>query len=401
MSSTEDSSDYKKKKPKNKNMSKFQGSYTTSSSQSEEEAPKNKKMNKKYGNNSESESYSDSEEANTKSKVDDFEKYKTSFPIKRVEFKFDAVINTSTVKHIKLYANQMRMGNIDQIRDFPQNMCNSKMNKDKEPLCKASENSDIITKMQMDIKHTYPGSLVVEFPTIQQPGQTSYDSQDHVTIPITQNLDSKETSETVIPIKRQLNKEHYEFLSKFPGQTIDTLDSTSHTNTRFKGKGYAIKSNSPLTHFMTPELENKINYKKSDDLYEMKTDQFNSLKSKAEETLHKQFAFSNITTKDFHLCIRPQMDPLTQQSVQNDMAALQSKIEKGGKKYDEEAIKKMKNQIKAMKAEGFMNFYNMSTASESDKREIAFEKFKKGMQYKITGTVYLEYCSVYKPVKNK
>jgi hypothetical protein len=400
MSSTEDSSDYKKKKPRNKNMSKFQGSYSTSSSQSEEEVPKNKKMNKKYGNNSSSESYSDSEESNLKSKVDDLEKYKTDFPIKRVEFKFDAIINTNKVKTIKLNANQMRMGNIDQIRDFPHKMANSKMNKDKEPLCKASENSDIITKMQLNIKHTYPGSLVVEFPTIQQPGQTSYDAQDHVTIPITQSLGSNETTETVVAIKRELDKGHYEFLSKFPGQTIDTLDSTSHTNTRFKGKGYAIKSNSPLTHFMTPDLENKINYKKSDDLYEMKTDQFKDLKSKAEESLHKQFAFSNITNQDFHLCIRPQMDPITQQSVENDIKMLQSKIKKSSK-YDGKEIKQMESQIKSMQAEGFMNFYNMTIASESDKRENAFEKFKTGLQYKITGTVYIEYCSVYKPVKNK
>ena len=349
-----------------------------------------------YSSSTSSESY---EEKPIQTKNDETD-YGINYPLKKVVFSFDTTFNTNSGKcnQLELDSNSIKLQSATDINDFPHKALKSNI-KSNIPKPKASNNSDIISTMEFEMSHNYPGKVLVSFPSVKCQTGVSYEGAPHLVVPITQNFDDKKTTTySKKLIDRKLDNEHYEFLENFDGHTEDTIESETVKN--FNNR-FLIKEGSPLTHFFTEDTNIKYSKSVQNEVYELRSKDYDNLLEEAKKQLSSLFGFSDITSEKFKICIKPEMDHATQSSLATQIKDIQQKIEKESKKTtDTSIVRNLNGQLNSLKAEGFKNFYMMNQQQDTRKH---FDNFKKGMTFKFQGTITFNYLSVYnnKPIKNK
>lgn len=313
---------------------------------------------------------------------------KQFLPTQEVVFAFN-VGTSSKNKILKLTYKDLKIMSVTALNDFETLIKNS------EPSNRASKNCDIISKLEIHMNTDYPGNVKVDFPTVKYPGnRRGYQGEEFISyIHTPQKFVSKKNLFTEL-INRELSQKEIKFLKKYPGHTTESFPSycTLTPNKRFVNVGIQ-KPTSCLMHYIqeTNKLSDddkkslyKRNINKMDGgIFEIPAKLYDDLEDDISEDLEKKFSFSDITSKNFHINIYPQMRSTTENNIKKHIAI----YEKSNKSEDLRILQ-------LLKKEGFSNFYN--TNPEKKTFDAKLEEFEKGIDYAFDGTIKVTYYQVHK-----
>jgi hypothetical protein len=348
------------------------------SSHSDEYDPNKGKKMRKYKF-----SKSDIESSSQKKQKQQQQKLNTQ----QVVFSFN-VGTSSKKKSLKLDFNDLKIMSVTSPKDFETLSENG--TKDK-----ASKNADVILKFEFNMDTDYPGTVKVDFPTIKcLYNRGGFQGEKHIShqyTPPKQTISSKKPEHTEL-INRELAAGQIEFLKKYPGHTSESVESfcTPTPNKKFINVGLK-NPNSCIMHFLQETIKldacdkqslyNKNIDKMRGGIFQIPKPLYDELIIDAKNDLEKNFSFSDVTSKDFHINITPQMRSTTQKNIQKAIITL-------AKSEDKED----KRNLRLLKKEGFSNFYN--TNPEKKTFDAKLKEFEEGIDYAFTGTIKVTYYQI-------
>lgn len=272
---------------------------------------------------------------------------------------------------------------------------------------RASKNSDIITNMKITLTSDYPGILKLEFPTCKSYKSSGFEGEDfisHLIIPESNknNLNNNETkSQPTILIDRKLDDGQKEFLLKYPGHTEENFREFNKESPGKKMVNVGLKpQESCIMHFFNKLPENQLsrskklsilneNISKRGDYIAFPLKLYKKLETTAELTLKNNFSFSDVTSNEFNIRIKPMINSQKQRLIQ-------TKIDKFERNNQTEQAKHLKQ---LLNAPGFSNYYASSQSLTGD--ETSFNQFtKKGIYYSITGQIEISYLQIKSKIEN-
>jgi hypothetical protein len=246
----------------------------------------------------------------------------------------------------------------------------------------ASPHSDIVLSLTVrNLKSEYEGMVAIEFPTVNcLNGEKSVSFAPFIS-KTTQHGDLKNGS-TYELIKRDLTEEQQEFLKKYPGHTLETFEDFSNPIGR-DGKSFHvnIEPKSCLLEYYDGK-QKQLHLKHNERVLVMDSKEHGRCVKQAGNYLEKEFAFSNVTGKDFKMQIRPVMNSTVQKSVDTQI----ERIKTNSKSTDQEILKNLQ-------AKGFANYYNNHPFTDKDKFDESFAKFKK-TNFIFSGEIEIKYHQI-------
>ena len=316
---------------------------------------------------------------------------KQILPTQEVVFAFN--VGTSSKKKIlKLNYRDLKIMSVSAPNDF-ETLSTTDINKEYDRL---SKNCDVILKLEINMNSDYPGNVKVDLPTIKYPGnRRGYQGQDFISYihtPQQHKIVSKKAPFTEL-INRELTQGQIRFLNNYPGHTTESFPSycTLTPNKKFINVGIQ-KPKSCLMHYI--QETDKLNDDEKQQLYKRNISKVNGgifeipkklyeeLKDDVTNDLEKNYSFSDLTSKDFHMLIYPQMRSTTEKNIKKHI----SMYEKSNKKEDKELLKMLKK-------EGFSNFYN--TNPDKKTFDAKLKEFEEGVEYAFDGTIKVTYYQVH------
>jgi len=247
----------------------------------------------------------------------------------------------------------------------------------------ASQHSDIVLSLTVkNLKSEYEGMVSIEFPTVNcLNGEKSVSFAPFIS-KTTQHGDLKNGS-TYELIKRDLTEEQQEFLKKYPGHTLETFEDFSNPIGR-DGKSFHVnvEPKSCLLEYYGGR-QKQLNLKNTNErVLVMDAKEHGKCVKQAGSFLQKEFAFSNVTGRDFKMQIRPVMNSTVKNSVDSQIA----RINTNPKSTDQEILKNLQ-------AKGFANYYNNHPFTDKDKFDESFAKFKK-TNFIFSGEIEIKYQQI-------
>lgn len=317
-----------------------------------------------------------------------------------VHYSFHYVANSKDKKDVVIKSENLycpKSSNPEDIERFPYKKSNLTK--------RASKNSDIITNMKISLTTNYSGILKLEFPTCKAYKSSGYEGEDfisHLIIPESNinNNNNMNNNEKTVLIDRKLDDGQKEFLLKYPGHTEENFREFNKESPGKKMVNVGLKpQESCIMHFFNKLPENQLskskkisilneNISKRGDYIAFPTQLYKKLETTAELTLRNNFSFSDVTSNEFNIRIKPIMN-LQKKN------AIQKKIEKFEITNQNEKAKHLKE---LLNAPGFSNFYASSQYFNEDNN--SFTQFKKGISYSITGNIEITYLQIKSKIEN-
>lgn len=331
-----------------------------------------------------SKTLSKKEQTKLKLEMDEF------FKPQEVEYSFD-VSTTSKREQLKLTSKDLRINSASCRDDFDSISTLSTPSR-------ASQNSDIILKLEIcDVETNYKGNIKFDFPTVSQLNNyVGYQGARHISY---QKTNKKEKGKVLID--RTLDDGQKSFLQSYPGNTTENFDQLCKTTPNNKIISVGLRPPSCIMYYFenakdVSDVAKKnlynVHIKRGTDVFEMPVKLYNHLKTKAIDNLEKNFSYSDISSRKFHIVISPLMSSTTQNALDKKIKRLENE-------------KKPENQqfIEVLKKKGFSNFYNTNPQSNHN-LQAQIEAFESTPQkYTFKGKLRITYFQVKNPspVKNK
>lgn len=246
----------------------------------------------------------------------------------------------------------------------------------------ASPHSDIVLSLTVrNLKSEYNGMVSLEFPTVNcLNGEKSVGFAPFVS-KTTQHGDlTLKNGSTYELIKRDLTEEQQEFLKKYPGHTLETFENFSNPiGSAGKSFHVNIEPKSCLLEYYDGK-QKQLNLKNNEKVLVMDAKEHGKCVKQASNYLEKEFAFSNVTGKDFKMQIRPVMNSTVKKNIDSQIQKIKSKS------TDDDILK-------SLQAKGFANYYNNHPFTEKDKFDESFTKFKNS-NFIFSGEIEIKYQQV-------
>lgn len=316
-----------------------------------------------------------------------------------VQYSFHYIANSKDKKDVIIKAENLYCPKSTNPEDIEK-----LINKRSSLTKRASKNSDIITNMKITVTTDYSGILKFEFPTCKSYKSSGFEGEDfisHLIIPeSSKNIKNETKSEPTILIDRKLDDGQKEFLLKYPGHTEENFRDFNKESPGKKMVNVGLKpQESCIMHFFNKLPENQLsrskklsilneNISRRGDYIAFPTQLYKKLETTAELTLKNNFSFSDVTSNEFNVRIKPMMNPQKQTVIQRKI----EKLERNNQNEQANHLKELLN------APGFSNYYASSQSLAGDNN--SFNQFKKGIYYSITGNIEISYIQIKTKIEN-
>jgi len=257
---------------------------------------------------------------------------------------------------------------------------------------RASLNSDIVTFLSLNIKSEYQGMVTIEFPTVKCLNGTTSVGFNPFVSKTSHYQELTGNGKTLNFIGRDLTSNQLEFLEKYPGHTSENLKEfcTFLPGNKFVHVG--LQPPSCLIEYYDGTTDKKIlETKKGESVLLMNKKSYTECSLKAQTNLEKNYAFSNVTGKEFCINLRPVMNSTVEKTINSKINSLKQKKDTTDKNANDV--------LKGLQAKGFSNFYMNHPCPTNEEFDTLYKSFLT-KKFQINGELTVKYMQIKKQQEN-